>query len=303
MAAILSCYINVNYDPVVGILSHNLLIAPVPKPVPSPTFSIEMIAMQMWTAGYLTGQNKFTSTVKHGQWDIVIEGHDIGMLIPDVTIPPVNQWYLIMWPFSSRKLTFESSMVKMDGKMTGCSQAFIPLPMMTCGDPVSAPTTLPILNWLNTVQVGLSLTDLIMGIAAAVISMVIDFVFDKLGGPFDSLGSEFLGKLVPTSPLAVTKMLLNSLVGVGLSAADPRRPAKMELKIGMPGIAELGLEANPGDVSVGGSLLGGKDNRGGVGGYAEGHVVNNPNGVDTYATGGRSGQDPWTAGTPPPSGS
>lgn len=300
MAAILSCYVNVNYDPTVGMLSHNFLLAP-PKPVPNPMPSIEMICMQMWTLGYVTGQNKFTSTVKHNNWDMIIEGHDIGMMIPDITIPFVNQYYVISWPFSSRKLTFETSMVKMDGKMVGCSQAFIPLPMMTCGDPISAPTTLPILNWLNTVQVGLSLLDLIMGIIGAVVSMAIDYIFEKLPpeGKFDSLFMDFLGKMVPLSPKAWAKKLISTLAGTALSAADPRRPAKVDLKVGMPGIAEGGIEVTSGDASVGASLFGGKDNRVGMGEYAEGHVVHDANGTRAYATGQEAGQQPWTLGTAP----
>lgn len=305
MAALLSVHVNINNDPTAGILTHNFLFVPPPM-APVPTFAIEMIALQMWTVGYVTGQNKFTTTVRHKQWNIVIEGHDIGRLIPDITIPFVNQYYAIMWPFSKRTLTFETSMVKMDKKMVGCSDVTVGLPMMTCGDPVSAPTTFPIVNWLNTVKVGMSLMDLMMGILAASVSMLIDAVFAKLGGPADEvsdiwkyLGKEALGKVVPTDGKALAKKMLETLAGGLISWGDPRRPAKMELKVGMPGVAEVGVGVQPGDASVGASLLGGKDNRVGVGQYAEGHVHRDDSGSHTYATGGESGSDPWTVGTPP----
>ena len=131
--SLMSVHVNVAYDPTLGINSHTLWATMLPIPAPStPTFAIEMIATQMWTAGYFLGQNKFTSKVKHNNFPICQGDHDIGILIPDITIPPVNFYYLIMWPFSSRKMAFSSSSVKFDGKPVGCSQiAPIPLPMMT----------------------------------------------------------------------------------------------------------------------------------------------------------------------------
>jgi hypothetical protein len=97
----------------------------------------------------------------------------------------------------------------------------------------------------------------------------------------------------------LAKKLVGTLAGTALSAGDPRKPAKLDLKIGMPGIAEGGIEVVSGDASVGGSLLGGKDNRVGMGEYAEGHVVRDENGTRAYATGKEVGQEPWTLGTPP----
>lgn len=175
--------INVIWDVSVGVLTHNVL-APPAVPMPTPMISVEMICTQMWTLGFLVGQNKLTTKVMHKCVPIVLDGHDCGMMIPDIT-PPImaNLYYLIMWPFSSRKITFASSTVKMDGTPTGCAQIGLPpLPMMTCGDPVSAPTSLVLSNQLNTVTVGFSLFDLFMGILSIAISMIIDFVFEMVGG-------------------------------------------------------------------------------------------------------------------------
>src|SRR3989304_1295572 len=95
------CPVNTAIDLTVGVLTHMLIPPPPAPPVPSVP-SIEMLTTQMWTMGFLTGQNKFTTTVLHYGLPMILEGHDIGMLIPDVTIPPVNLYYAVMWPMSSR---------------------------------------------------------------------------------------------------------------------------------------------------------------------------------------------------------
>jgi hypothetical protein len=173
--------INVVWDVSAGVLTHNVLAPPV-VPVPAPMISVEMICTQMWTLGFLLGQNKLTTTVMHKSVPIVLDGHDCGTMIPDIT-PPVmaNLFYVISWPFSSRKIAFASSTVKMNGTPTACAQIGLPpLPMMTCGDPISAPTSLVLSNQLNTVDCGFSLFDLFMGIIGILISIIIDFVFEMV---------------------------------------------------------------------------------------------------------------------------
>jgi hypothetical protein len=55
-----------------------------------------------------------------------------------------------------------------------------PLPMTTCGEPVSTPVCWSALSVTNTVQVGMTLLDLIIGIVASVAT---DLLFNQL--PFD----------------------------------------------------------------------------------------------------------------------
>src|SRR5262245_26197120 len=85
----------------------------------------------------LTGQrvNKLTTTVKHSQETIVLDGHDCGRMIYDITLIPPNGMYYQIWPFSSRKIAFAASTVKMNGTATGCADitGFPPIIMTTCG--------------------------------------------------------------------------------------------------------------------------------------------------------------------------
>ncbi len=218
----LGVHVNVIWDPTVGVLAHTLWgPPPVPPPLPgTPVPSIEMIATQMWTVGYLMGANKFTTTVKHKNVFICIDAHDLGPMIPDVTIPPINAWYAIMWPFSSRKMTFMCATVHMNGKPTSCSQIFPPMPMMTCGDPVSAPTAFPIINLLNNVTVGMTLADFLSGLVKIVVSMAIDAIFEWVPLP------KFLGKLGKKLSGKITK------VGGRALAAATRTARKVVSKVG-----------------------------------------------------------------------
>jgi len=266
--SLMSVHVNVAYDPTMGLNSHTLWATLLPVPAPStPTFAIEMIATQMWTAGYFLGQNKFTTTVKHHNFPVCQADHDIGILIPDITIPFVNFYYLIMWPFSSRKMAFSSSSVKFDGQQVACSQvAPIPLPMMTCGDPFTLPTAVPIINWLNQLKVGMSLADLLLGIAKIAVSIAIDAIFNKLGSAKGgaaaakkaakeaaeaaakkSVGRQIAGAILPevagklgVTPKAFFKKSVNALAGFGFSVVE----GNPSYKIGIGGgpVPELALE-------------------------------------------------------------
>lgn len=192
--------VNVIWDFSYGMLTHNQLAPPlIPAPVPMP--SVEMVCTQMWTLGYLAGQNKFTTTVKHRHVFIMLESHDCGTMIPDLTIPPApNVWYAIMWPFSKRQVIFSASTVKMNTKAAGCAQTIFLMPMMTCGDPISAPTSFvyPLPHMLNSVKVGMTLMDLLKGILSAIASMALDFLFSKVGKYFEGLDSR-IARYIPAS--------------------------------------------------------------------------------------------------------
>jgi len=207
----LSVPINTAIDFSFGVLTHNVL-SPPQIPAPVPMMSIEMFARQMWPPGYVMNQNKLTKKVLHKGRPIVQAGHDCGMMIPDITpLMPANAYYAIMWPFSSRKITFAASTVKMDKQPTGCA-VFPIIPMMTCGDPISAPAaSVSPIQLLNNVRVGMTRGDRLMGLANIAISVVIDFVIEygfakkgkkyvsKKGTKWTKEGfSEFMGGLTRT---------------------------------------------------------------------------------------------------------
>ena len=201
---------------------------------------------------------------------MVQEGHDVGMLIPDVTIPFVNQWYAVMWPFSSRKVMFSASTVKMDGVPAGAA-SILGFPMMTCGDPMSLPSSFPITNCLNTVIVGLTFKDIMMGWLKISLSLVIDAIFYK-PPKATTLLDAFVDKLLPpTTAEGWAKKMLSTLSDATLSVFEGE--PKVEVKFGMPGIAEAGIKSEPGDVTLSRSLFGGEENRAGFGFAGEGHVT------------------------------
>ena len=228
--------VNVIVDFSFGFLTHGLILPPPVPPPPKapPTFSIEMIATFMWTLGYLANQNKFSNgakPVKHKGMFIALDGHDCGMMIPDVTIPPVNLWYPMMWPFSSRKPILAASTVKMNGTAVACAQwiGLPPLPMMTCGEPVSVPVCWSAISVTNNLQVGMTFTDLLVGVITTVASVVTDVIFNAL--PFDKTGLGDFGQvalgnaLKGLSPVAI-------LAGFGTSALTGN--ATFSVSVGLP---------------------------------------------------------------------
>jgi len=181
--------VNTSWDVVLGVSSHFGPIAPV-----GPLFSIEGAA-QWWPPGYYLHKNKFTETVRHRGNKIVQQGHDIGPIMPHLTFPLLgNPWYVKIYLLSSCEVKFSSSSVKGNGKEIGCASLWIPLPMMTCGEPISWPLAFPITPiFLSSVSVGVTLMDLLAGVISIATSMILDFLFKPkmvpyVGGPKNLLG-------------------------------------------------------------------------------------------------------------------
>jgi hypothetical protein len=172
-------------------------IPPLP-PTPVPAFAMEMFALQMWTAGLLLGKNKFTSTVTHKNLPIVLDTHDVGPLIPDITIPFNNLYYLVMWPMSARKIVFAAYKVQMNGKPVGMTDILSILPMLSCGNPVSNPLVFSIIAATNTLDVGYELADLAVGLVLIAFTLVGDLLAYLLDPPGASgIGMQLVGQLFP----------------------------------------------------------------------------------------------------------
>lgn len=243
--------VNIIYDFTLGVGTHNLLIPPA-VPAPTPTFAIEIPATQMWTVGFLIGQNKFTnkgSPVFHKGVFIAVDGHNQGMLIPDITIPFVNVWYAVMWPFSSRKIVFSASTVQMNGTATACSQLFglPPLPQLACGDPVSLPFTFSMITFTNTLTVGMTLMDLFIGIVTIVVSIVVDVVLYALGNKFPNFFAKgFAGKLA--GKLFASKTAQEVFKGI-IGKLVPGADIGETIKRGVGALTDLGISALKGSPS------------------------------------------------------
>ncbi len=236
MTSVVSCPVNIQANPTLGALSH--MAIQVPMPIPVVNFSIEMLTFQFWIYGYVTNKNQFAKKVRHKHQWIVQDGHDCGMLIPDITIPIVgNILYLVQWPFSKRAITFSASTVKMENKSTACAAVWPPFPMMTCGAPISAPTSLSYLANLNNVYVGVSWTDIFAGVLAIVISIAIDLIFNKIGNKLAGPANQAATR---TARELLTRAVLPALAGK-LGALDFAK----SVVSGLAGIVTSGLTGDP----------------------------------------------------------
>jgi hypothetical protein len=158
--------------------------APIPPavvPPPSPAMpALEPPVPVMWAPGFGLQQNKLTTTVFHKfQW-MMLDGHDCGHMIPHVSIPVTNLKTPLHIMFSSRKVMFSASTVKANGTPVGCAQLLL-FPMMTCMQPVSAPTSFPAMNLLNSVTVGMTVGDIIAGWIGIACSVIADVIVGALG--------------------------------------------------------------------------------------------------------------------------
>jgi len=160
-------------------------------PATGPTH-IEMCTPAHWPPG--VGSHKFTGTVFHQGLPIVKDGHDHGQLIPhwNVSPWPPNPLLLLIIPFSSRKVMFGASTVKMNGDPTGCNNFWVPTPMMACAQPCGFPIGYGINQW-HTCLVGMTLGDWLAGAFTIAATMLVDCLTDD-GGPA-SYADEIMGAL------------------------------------------------------------------------------------------------------------
>lgn len=163
-------YCDATYPAIVGLHSS----APIPpSPVPAgPWPHTDIPTTQMWVPGIVTS-NKFTTTVFHHFGQLTLDGHDVGYLIPHITVGPPSIQLPIVIAFSSRAMNFTASTVEANG--AGVSTA-MPLPMMVCMDPVSPPLAFSFASLASTTFVGLTMGDICAGIAGIVCSIGIDAI-------------------------------------------------------------------------------------------------------------------------------
>lgn len=176
----IECFTSRAFDVSWGMWMHQCIPPPPAPPFFQPSF--EMFATQAWTFG-LPFANKLTKRTLVNSVPIALAGHDIGPLIPDLTPGcPLPANLALMWPFSSRKIMFSSSVSTAEGTPIGCAETLlVPFPMMTCGDPVSAPVILHMTNCINTVKVGMTPGDILLGVSAILISVGTDLLYFGLG--------------------------------------------------------------------------------------------------------------------------
>ncbi len=214
-----------------GFYRHDAWVPAAPSPVLFPLQpSIEMTTPMFWPPGFALNKNSFSKKVVHLSSMVCTAGHDCGPLILDITPPqPANLKYPVMWLNSSRKFILTASSVDHDGKKVACAAVWPPIPMMTCGDPISAPVAMIHTNLINSEKVVVSLADLLIGLATLAISMVIDYAFSRMGKQDDPFSNVNIGKEydkalmslltggLPTSRKGLEKWAANAAAGIGLS--------------------------------------------------------------------------------------
>lgn len=206
------CILNdLNLSIVVLMAPHNFFPVPPVPPVPPPMLgvpynpfasgAIEFPLVMLHLPGNALGKNKYSTTVTHKNLGIIQAGHDLGPLIGHVHVVPGfnNILSIVQMLFSSRKVMFSASTVKVQGQPAALAGliGWPPTPMMICSDPMGLPIGEVPTRWLNTVEVGVTLADFLLGLAAVAASMIVDWIFKaKLGDLASPLGSQLLGKMM-----------------------------------------------------------------------------------------------------------
>lgn len=256
--------VNVSLDVVLGFCTHWGPFSGV-----GPQFSIEGCT-QYWPPGTWIHQNKLAATVKHRYLPLVQQGHNIGMLMPHVTVPLwANPWYVKIYSFSGCKVVFGVARVKAEKSPIGCAGAMPFLPMLTCGEPVSLPTAIPVTSWRNSVLVKMSGWDLLAGFATILISMAVDAMWSIIGGKsgapkgynpysswsvikncfnrtiFKTLGSQLLKSWSSAFFKSAIKGALNSLAGLTMSALQGSPTLTVSANIPLVASGKLTLTTDP----------------------------------------------------------
>lgn len=170
---------------------------PVPPPLPGMPLSLAAAAIEVpvnawWPPGVLL-KHKFTDNVLHAGMKICLDGHDCGWLIPHVQVTPaINNILTLMLhiPLSSRKANFSAATVVMNGKPVACMTmiAWPPTPMTYCADPINMPLADAPTSHFNTVEVGVTLGDWLIGAFGIAANMILDYALFKWKGGTRNFG-------------------------------------------------------------------------------------------------------------------
>ena len=257
-------FVNITWDFTIGAGIHRFW--PIPSLVP-PAYcpSLEMVASQKWYPGYALWHNKFTTSVKHKGTFICLEDHDIGPMILDITFPIGNAYYPIMWPFSSREMVFWASTVKYNKRPVSASdvRALAPLPMLTCCDLVPFMFAFPMHNYTNTLKVGLTPFDLVIGVTRMITKFAIETLMDlitpsswdlNLSDKFEDPAKKILATVaeeimdkVGLTPASIAKKTLHACADFGVTYLEGNPTFKLALGSGV--IPEIGIQIDDGGSS------------------------------------------------------
>ncbi|WP_437305627.1 hypothetical protein [Sorangium sp. So ce388] len=216
--------------------STHLFLAVPPAPPPTVNAAIEIPIPHAWPPGESAGKVQKTTTVFVNGKNVMLDLHDCGPVIPQITIPPVNALIPTQLFKSKRAVTVTCFSVRMNGKTTACTGLWPPLALLACGEPVSWPTTFTFTNVCVNVHVGVSGADLIGGLLLTLATMAIDRCFFRLPDvklkPWEELAKGFLGAAASAAASFVQHMI------------DPRYPIRVDTKVKAPGGIEIKIIAS-----------------------------------------------------------
>jgi hypothetical protein len=147
----------------------------------APASALDTPMPMLHPPGNMTGKNKYTTTVLHQGLGVIQASHDLGMMLPHVQLAPAvpNFFTPLHIMFSSRKVMFSSSTVKVDKQFVGFAGVvgLPPTPMLVCAEPIGYPMGEVPTRWLNSVWVGFTWLDWALGAMAIGVSLLVDRAF------------------------------------------------------------------------------------------------------------------------------
>lgn len=149
--------------------------------------TLEAPAPMFWPPGFALGCNKLTTRVVHRKKPIAQQGHDIGVALAHVSVPP-DPLNVIATALSGRKVNFGSTKVLSEKMPTGAGMltAWPPTPMTACSVPFGLPTGCAPFARLNTVVFGMSQSDYVLGWADIATTIVIGKIAGAVAKPIES---------------------------------------------------------------------------------------------------------------------
>ena len=174
--------------------------APIPPPIPGVFVPHVEGGVPL---GYSMILRNISDDVTFGGRGVVRVAHDVGFLIPHISIPPLppNVWLLKDIPLSSAMVTFAKMNVLVNNISAGNFHVF--MPMLVCGDmprirlPFGMVVDAP---FRNTVSFNFTWTDLLLGIVNSILNFALAFAFGKLANwgpihrPFHHFGTHLANK-------------------------------------------------------------------------------------------------------------
>ncbi|WP_437295848.1 hypothetical protein [Sorangium sp. So ce426] len=224
-----------------GSSSHLFLAIP---PAPPPTFvpALEIPIPHGWPPGESAGRVQKTTTVFANGRNVMLDQHDCGPLVAQITIPPANSFIPMQLLQSKRAVIVTCFSVRMNGKTTACTSHWPPLPLLTCGQPMSMPATFTFTNVCTNVHVGMSGTDLIGGIVRTAATMAIERYYVRTPGVSLTAQEE--------SEKSLAGAAASLLASVVQHALDPRYPMRVDATTKGPFGTEIKMSVSAGSADT-----------------------------------------------------